>query len=103
MGLVIPGGKSHINLYFAAVVALALTVPMSVIFGFVLCYLGLAGHFEFTANLKGLSFALAGASPGLFFVVCAPILWWVLLDSKLLPKLMSDPQKPSETSPAETD
>lgn len=95
MGLAFSGGRWEVNLYFAAIFVLLLSGPLAVILGFVLCCLGLSGYFEFTANLHGLSFAMAGATPGLFFAACGPFMVWLILRSEAVKVVMADASKQS--------
>jgi hypothetical protein len=78
------GGKIILNIYFILVWMIALSGPVAIILGFILCYLGLAGHFEFTAKMEGLEFALAGASPGLFLALCGTVIVGLIFRSNFL-------------------
>ena len=88
MGLAFSDGRWELNFYFAAIVLiLLLSGVLPIILGFVLCYLGLSGHFEFTAELHGIKFAIAAVSPGLGVALCGPAMWYIL-GTKVLEKLI---------------
>jgi hypothetical protein len=95
MGLALSGGKWEINFYFAAIALLLFTGPLAVVLGFILCLMGLAGWFEFTAELTGFRFVLAGASPGLCLAVSGLVFPAIVLHSKTFETIVTKAMSPS--------
>lgn len=56
--------------FFFAVFLVGLAGPVTIYLGYKLLMKGISGGFEFTANMKGTTLALASASPGLFVILC---------------------------------